>query len=236
VADARQLVQILWVLPGESSFRRNCADVCVRFLGGDLTLVDEIFLNRQAQETLAREQPNHPARIFGEAVESDTLKRKREELELAKIDLEMERVLCETKRIRLNSFIEGFAAARPCGVDLDDRARLLIRDMVGSVARQTNVDEICIQSFLRSKGIDPRHAQSAFGRKAAGVKRAELREAGLPEVLPTKQIEVNGQVVTAYLYTAADLPVLERALDLYVNPTPARPAQTLASMWGSNSA
>ena len=55
VTDARGIVQMIWGLPGKSDFRRQCADVCVRYSGGDPTLIEEIFQNRLAQETLARE-------------------------------------------------------------------------------------------------------------------------------------------------------------------------------------
>ena len=63
--------QILMVLPGSAAaeFRKNCAKVLVRYLGGDPTLVDEIAANRAAQERLAQQDPSHPARLFGEAVE-----------------------------------------------------------------------------------------------------------------------------------------------------------------------
>ena len=61
-ADARQIVQVLWALPGDSTFRRNSADVVVRYLGGDPRVIDEVIFNRRAQEALARKQPNHPAR------------------------------------------------------------------------------------------------------------------------------------------------------------------------------
>ena len=37
---------------------------------GDLALADQVILNRQRQEQLAREDPQHPMRAFGEAVES----------------------------------------------------------------------------------------------------------------------------------------------------------------------
>jgi hypothetical protein len=88
VATAAQLVDIIWELLGTKEFRRNCAKVCVRFLGGDESLVDEIRANRQAQQTLRETDPSHPARFFGVAVEasanvgvdSDAVKRKREEL------------------------------------------------------------------------------------------------------------------------------------------------------------
>ena len=50
------------VLPGKAAahFRKATADVAVRYLGDDLTLVEEIAANRLAQETLPED---HPARI-----------------------------------------------------------------------------------------------------------------------------------------------------------------------------
>ena len=65
--DARGIVQVLMALPGKAAvrYRLKAADVLVRYLGGDLTLVAEVQANRLAQETLAAEQPEHPARLFG---------------------------------------------------------------------------------------------------------------------------------------------------------------------------
>ena len=70
--DARGIAMVLMVLPGPAAtiFRMQAAGVLVRFLGGDPELVAEVWANRWAQEALAREQPDHPARVFGEAVEA----------------------------------------------------------------------------------------------------------------------------------------------------------------------
>ena len=91
IATAAEIVEVIWQLPGAADFRKNCAKVCVRYLGGDESLVEEVRLNRRLQEQLQQEAPNHPARIFGEAVEqeSEAVKRKREELELKRLDAEM---------------------------------------------------------------------------------------------------------------------------------------------------
>ena len=51
----------------------QAASVIVRYLGGDSELVAEVWANRVAQEALAREQPEHFARVFGEAVEATTV-------------------------------------------------------------------------------------------------------------------------------------------------------------------
>ena len=50
VATAAEMVEIIWALPGNAEFRRNCAQIAVRYLGGDETLVEEIRTNRRAQE------------------------------------------------------------------------------------------------------------------------------------------------------------------------------------------
>ena len=34
VATALEMVQIMWALPGETAFKKNCADVVVCYLGG----------------------------------------------------------------------------------------------------------------------------------------------------------------------------------------------------------
>ncbi len=70
VATAEEIVQICCALPGNAEFRKHCARVVVKYLAGDLSLVEEVFRNRAAQEQLAAEAPGHPARIFGEAVEA----------------------------------------------------------------------------------------------------------------------------------------------------------------------
>jgi hypothetical protein len=53
-----------------TSFRVKAADVIVKYLAGDSSLVREIRANRQAQRVLAQHAPDHPARIFGEAAEA----------------------------------------------------------------------------------------------------------------------------------------------------------------------
>ena len=65
VATAAEMVEIIWALPGNTDFRRNCARIAVRYLGGDETLINEIQMNRRAQECLAQTTPGHPARVFG---------------------------------------------------------------------------------------------------------------------------------------------------------------------------
>ena len=67
-----------FLLPGKAAaqMRRQAATLVVRYLGGDVTLVDEVYTNRRAQESLAaipaeqRTPQEQAARLCGEAVEN----------------------------------------------------------------------------------------------------------------------------------------------------------------------
>jgi hypothetical protein len=72
VADARGIVEIIMLLPGHHAacVRRQASELLVRYLGGDLALVDEVCALRGLQAELAAQQPEDPRRAFGEAVEA----------------------------------------------------------------------------------------------------------------------------------------------------------------------
>lgn len=61
-------------------FKNQGAETLTRLLGGDVTMIDEIRANRERQETLAVENPEHPARLFGEHIEAQS----NENLEIAR--------------------------------------------------------------------------------------------------------------------------------------------------------
>ena len=69
IASAAEIIEIIWQLPGAADFRKNCAKVCVRYLGGDESLVEEVRMIKRLHQQLQENAPDHPARIFGEAVE-----------------------------------------------------------------------------------------------------------------------------------------------------------------------
>ncbi len=90
IADAREITEVVMLLQGRGAaqFRKKSADVVVRFSGGDPHIVEEIAANRLAQQNLPE---NHPMRIFGETVEgeSEELRKKREAVQLAELDLQL---------------------------------------------------------------------------------------------------------------------------------------------------
>ena len=67
VTDAEGITQIIMLLPGRAAAiaRQSAANVVVRYLGGDVSLVGEIMANRNMQAQL---EPEHPASIFGQSV------------------------------------------------------------------------------------------------------------------------------------------------------------------------
>ena len=72
VCDVRSVVEIILLLPGAQAarLRRQVAELVVRYLGGDLTIIDDVCRIRGFQEELAARAPEDPRRAFGEAVEA----------------------------------------------------------------------------------------------------------------------------------------------------------------------
>ena len=72
VTDAKGAVMIINALPGKvaTRLRIEWADIIVRYLGGDLTLIQEIAHNRNIQD---HTPDDHPLRFFGQDVESRVL-------------------------------------------------------------------------------------------------------------------------------------------------------------------
>ena len=63
---------MILLLPGAQAarLRRQVAELVVRYLGGDLTIIDDVCRIRGFQEELAARAPEDPRRAFGEAVEA----------------------------------------------------------------------------------------------------------------------------------------------------------------------
>jgi hypothetical protein len=221
IATAAEITEIIWQLPGASEFRKNCAKVCVRYLGGDMSLVDEISKNKRLQEQLREDDPMHPARLFGEAVEqaSEPVKRKQEELTLKKLDSEIQDIEFTTKRRRVENYVDCYASLEQHGIRMDDRNRLAVKDYVDStlqpngihMIQDTPVKELCVRTFLLQYTNDPRSVEAAFGRHLAKLKKGELINEGKEPVLPKKQIFANGQAVNANMYLESDRALFEQA-------------------------
>ncbi len=129
MADSRGIVEIIMVLPGRAAeVRRAAADVMVRYLGGHPSLVEEIAANRLRQEDIDEDDP---ARLFGHAVESEAIKRKREEVTLLELEGRAKRA-----RVQAATDVANLAlgALRDLGLPISDRDRMLAKDMITSAA------------------------------------------------------------------------------------------------------
>ena len=77
VTDARGMVTIINLLSGSEAakFRAASADIMVRFMGGDLTLIAEIQRNAEIQEQLHQTPGQNAFEMFGEAVKHENKKK-----------------------------------------------------------------------------------------------------------------------------------------------------------------
>ena len=212
VATAAEMVEIIWALPGNAEFRRNCARVAVRYLGGDETLIDEILTIRRAQERLAQTEPEHPARVFGEAVESERaaeseqVRRKREDCEVAELE---ER----TKASKRRCIEEGLLSLQRCGLPVDDRDRMRAKDCInqitfGSSAEVQGDPEICIRDLLTQRGVRVPGLDSKVGKLAKKL----LMQDHPNYTFKKKTVYANGQMLPANVWYTSQRSYVDRAI------------------------
>ena len=125
VTTASGIVRIVMVLPGKAAagLRETAADLLVRYLGGDTTLVGEIYENRQIQERLP---PEHPARIFGETVKSDRFSGIKLDIEEATLD----RQLRKTRRGIITDALDDMQTYK---LPIDETVKIPARDMIANI-------------------------------------------------------------------------------------------------------
>ena len=72
VTDARGICEVVFLLPVHHAarVRRQASELLCRYLGGDLSFVDEVCRMRSLQEELAVQRPEDPCRFFGLEVEA----------------------------------------------------------------------------------------------------------------------------------------------------------------------
>ena len=185
-----------------------------------MTMVDEIARNRLTQEELAEDNPNHPLRIFGETVEheeSEAIKRKREEVTIGELELQ----LCEQsgalKRRRIESVQYCLAALEGSGHS-DDRDRIRCTDMIRGIAfgvAASSTDqppqdkEICIREIINAAG---RGREVGLDCKLGKAAKKLLLTDKPQYVFPRKNIFANGQSLEANMWLESQRSYIERAL------------------------
>ena len=211
VADARTVVEIIMVLPGRAAarVRKAAADVMVRYLGGDPALVEEVAANRLRQGNM---DADDPARLFGQTVESEALKRKREEVIVTELEGRMKRarVQAATDVARLT-----LGALGDLGLPVSDRDRMLAKDIITTAAFTSNPSEgnaekqerdICLQQFCAERGRPGQHV--TLGKRAKKLYLDDYPNYSFPK----KDVYANGQIIQANRWTESMQSYLERAL------------------------
>jgi hypothetical protein len=208
VIDAAGIIEIIMILPGKAAakVRRSAADVMVRYLGGDPSLVSEIATNRLRQEDL---EEDDPARLFGQSVESENLKRKREEVEMVELEgrLKKSRVQTASDVVRIT-----LTTLTDMNLGISDRDKMLCKDIMTTAAfanmqpGSSNVRDICLQQFCMENGKAGKHI--SLGKQAK--KRFLADNPGFQ--FEKKDIFCNGQMIQANRWTEVMRPYLEEAL------------------------
>ena len=204
-------VTLVMLLPGRAAanVRKQAASTLVRYLGGDLSMVDELARNHLAQQEL---DSDDPARIFGQTVESDIIKRKREELTLGELDLQIVEQAGALKRRKIESIQYCLEALENIG-GCDDRSRVRSADMVRTVAFGSTADpqsdkEICIREVINAAGRSKEGLDCKVGKLAKKLLLVDHPTF----VFPKKQIYANGQLIEANMWLASQKAYIERAL------------------------
>jgi len=203
------------LLPGKAAarVRKAAAQTLVRYLGGDMSLVEEIAANRFAQETM---DDDDPMRIFGSTVETEAVRRKREEVELAELDSRLKRARVEVVHAATDMARLAISALTDLALPVTDRDRMMAKDLITTATFATFTAlpesatdaEICLQSFCIQHGRSAQLA-SRLGKEA---KALYLRE-NPRYCFQKKTIFANGQMVEANVWRESMRGWLDRTLE-----------------------
>jgi hypothetical protein len=134
--NAQSTVMLMNVIPGKCAvkFRLHCADIVVRFLGGDETLISDVHRNADIQENL---HVNHPYSIFGADV-----KRRRDDADsIEESALRLRETRARVMHMELNVIREGADLLKmfdPTG-NIDAPVALILKDATqNALALQSN--------------------------------------------------------------------------------------------------
>jgi len=208
ITCVKGVVTVVMLLPGRAAahVRKQAASTLVRYLGGDLSMVDEIAKNHLSQQDLDEEDP---ARLFGQVVESEALSRKREAVQLGELELQLAEQAGALKRRRIES-IQYCLQAMEC-VGIDDRDRCRSADMVRSVAfGSTDIDkEVCVREVINEAG---RSRETGLDCKVGKLAKKLYITDHPGFEFPKKQVYANGQLISANMWLFSQRGYIERAL------------------------
>ncbi|CAM9812180.1 unnamed protein product, partial [Pylaiella littoralis] len=186
VADAKTLVEIVWLLPGKKArqFRRQSSEKVCRLLGGDLSLVSEIEARHATLQSTEEGRATQDFLLDGreEAVETfdgmpDNFKylspddrplfaKQMFEQQLKAGEQKLLESKVALKRKRVDDLVDSYKALQELGVKLDTRTLIELRDNVTILNRQDIVvnGAVAVAAPLLQDSSTPTHELGAEHR------------------------------------------------------------------------
>ena len=186
VADAKTLIEIIWLLPGKKAreFRHKSSEKVCRLLGGDLSLVSEIearhtslqsteegratqafLLNGREEEAVETFQGMPPAFKYIDSKDRGDMAKRL-------IEQQLQESTVALKRQRVDNLINSYRSLQDIGVHLDGRTLIELRDSVTILSRQDVVinDAVAVATPLLQDSSTPTHELDAAQRgKETGI-------------------------------------------------------------------
>ena len=179
-ADAKTLMEIVWLLPGKKAhaFRRQSSEKVCRLLGGDLSLVSEIearhtslqsteegratqafLLNGREEEAVETFQGMPPAFKYIDSKDRGDMAKRL-------IEQQLQESTVALKRQRVDNLINSYRSLQDIGVHLDGRTLIELRDSVTILSRQDVVinDAVAVATPLLQDSSTPTHELDAAQR------------------------------------------------------------------------
>ena len=186
VADAKTLIEIVWLLPGKKAhaFRRQSSEKVCRLLGGDLSLVSEIEARHATLQSTEEGRATQEFLLDGreEAVETfdgmpDGFKylspedrplfaKQMFEQQLKAGEQKLLESKVALKRKRVDDLVHSYKALQELGVQLDTRTLIELRDNVTILNRQDVVvnGAVAVAAPLLQDSSTPTHELDAEHR------------------------------------------------------------------------
>jgi len=206
-------IELIMVLPGDNAkeYRHKFADIIKRYLAGDATLISEIQANAASDHPVNR-MAREACAADAEQVTDVSLKRKREALELRKMELDMHMTIMDR--------YEAVCKSETLDLHAKDVFRTMLLNEAGQGAVITGGADTTPIS-LSQMGARLGYKLSTDEYKRVGKITGKLyREAH--GVAPPKHTQlVNGQAVEVNTYFAKDGELVKRAFELYAQETSA---------------
>lgn len=226
LVNLKDALQLIMVLPGEmaKTVRAQIGDIMTKFFAGDESLVDQIHANASSTSPIAQMARESLGMTQGDDPVAVGFKRRREELELLKLEEEI-KGMTQSRIITASTELERIRD--PTQSNLDERTRLMIQDALqnsilntmttGAQATLTNGTSntpISIGSVAAELGYRP--TTNDAKRIGVDIKKRYLR---LHNKSPPKHDQLcEGRVTQVNSYTEQDKPLLIEALHAYFAP------------------